>query len=655
MDSSSLVETAFLIGERLLAGAIHDGDACTWQIVVHDRARAGRASIVKPATAELYQGTAGIALFLAELWAVTGDSRFLLGARRAMRHCERTVAQEPVQAGLYSGNVGIALSSARVAQLTHDEEWRSIALRSIANLDPELHYGLTDVISGAAGTILGLLRVATILDVQGLREVAVRYGIQLESTARRWPSGWSWESGLAGARQDLCGYAHGASGMAHAFLELFAHTSDARWRFAASRAMSYERSCEVDQSGDWPDFRDMELIQAAASPRSIADFRSRVRSGQNIGRSPLRSTRAWCHGAPGIALTRLRALSLEVDTVFVEAEMLRALAATDQTVRAGADGDHSLCHGTFGNSEALLIARERHGLDEARCVESIIERALSRMGGENGTWVTGVIGGVYDPSLLVGEAGIGHFLLRVACPGVPSVLCVSDWNVPSEAVTPAASELCASELAHLLPVTVRAIGRMPGTLRLSQMVGCDSLPSDFSDSIRALRNAVDSDTSLASEMLRDAVALDAAVLKERLAFNDFREQLYAELIEPSPEEIDWARSLVVRSPHVSVVRTKWAWRRWADNGQVMPDLEDELIVLYRRGQAVYEKSITEFHALILDVLSVPSSLDNVVSAVVASVDADESVLAELPEHITEIIREAVVGGLAQIVDARAVL
>jgi len=87
----------------------------------------------------------------------------------------------------------------------------------------------------------------------------------------------------------------------------------------------------------------------------------------------------------------------------------------------------------------------------------------------------------------------------------------------------------------------------------------------------------------------------------------------------------------------------------------MPDLEDELIVLYRRGQAVYEKSITEFHALILDVLSVPSSLDNVVSAVVASVDADESVLAELPEHITEIIREAVVGGLAQIVDARAVL
>ena len=70
----------------------------------------------------------------------------------------------------------------------------------------------------------------------------MQLGDELIARAESTAQGWSWT--LPGPRwmHNLCGYAHGAAGIGHAFAELFGATGDSRFKNAAMRAFDYERS-----------------------------------------------------------------------------------------------------------------------------------------------------------------------------------------------------------------------------------------------------------------------------------------------------------------------------------------------------------------------------------------------------------------------------
>jgi len=126
----------------------------------------------------------------------------------------------------------------------------------------------------------------------------------------------------------------------------------------------------------------------------------------------------WCHGASGIALGRLRSLRY-MDGPEVRAELATALETTWHT---GFGGNHCLCHGDVGNLEVLHIAGSVLG--EPRWTRAALKRAtyVLRQAREGG-WRCGLSMGGESPGMLMGLAGIGHGLLRLASPGqVPSVI-----------------------------------------------------------------------------------------------------------------------------------------------------------------------------------------------------------------------------------------
>ena len=88
---------------------------------------------------------------------------------------------------------------------------------------------------------------------------------------------------------------------------------------------------------------------------------------QALGRDDAFQT-AWCHGAPGIGLARLRSLPV-LDDAATRAELRAAIATT---LAHGFTGSHCLCHGGFGNLELLVRAHEVGLLDDA----AVLERAL---------------------------------------------------------------------------------------------------------------------------------------------------------------------------------------------------------------------------------------------------------------------------------------
>ena len=408
----AFLEAAAALGARLCRDAVWDGPRCNWMGDSQDAINGQLAIVHRAMGPALYDGTAGIGLFLARLYAATGEKPFRTAARGALRQAlgARDRVGEPLRIALHAGWTGMAWAFAEAGEAMGDEAWTAESARlaeALRAVDP--HPAAIDVISGSAGAIPVLLELARRHGDDALAENALRHGEFLLQRARRTDAGWSWHTMDAPMRDHLTGYSHGTSGVALGLLELAAATGDARFREAADEGFRYEARYFSPEHGNWPDFRLFGDPAAAAA-------------------TPVGYALAWCHGAPGIGLSRLRAFQLTGDAAR-RAEAEAALATTARTLDAaaatGAGSGFSLCHGDAGNAELPLLAAQVLG-DPAQA-----ERAarVGRMGIERhlvpgAPWPCGVPGGGETPGLMLGLAGTGWFYLRLYDPATPSVLLV---------------------------------------------------------------------------------------------------------------------------------------------------------------------------------------------------------------------------------------
>ena len=417
-SSATALEVDYLteahrIGERLVGQLLKRDGRVSWQVRVYQTA-AGRAVAV-PAPPTIYQGRAGTGLFLAELGAATNDDSLLATASLVLRQAAEDCCDRSFVSGLYSGTMGVAMTLARLQVLAEDHsELIQSVLKSQGEADEVVDSFATDVISGRAGSILGALYVDSVLDCESAVLRAIEWGDELLTLGREGPFGMSWPSMRAGAVKDLCGYAHGAAGIGHALGELWARTGERRFQIAAERAISFEDSAFDNEQMAWPDHRHMPALTAAqGAPDQVSQvpgFRFSYMS-------------AWCHGAPGIGMARVRLASLVGDGPFHDF----ARAALDRSMEAVSElgGNWSLCHGIGGNLTACLdIASALNDEVAERTIGPMIRPSIERFGGNAQTWPCGTLGRVDDPSLMVGTAGVGWAMLRLAGHDALPILCV---------------------------------------------------------------------------------------------------------------------------------------------------------------------------------------------------------------------------------------
>lgn len=437
----SFLDTAAQIGRRINKEAIWYEGRCNWVGAMPDEI-GGRVTLTYTALGpDLYGGTSGVAQFLAYLYSVTGDAEARktgLGAiRQALSRVEDISAEGSL--GLYAGRVGVAVAAARVGSMLSEDE---LLARSIAIIEPLSVIAKEtrefDLISGRAGAIVGILSLRELLGTQDLVDLAVRLGHELIETAEKSQDWYSWASGFA-TSGNLTGLSHGAAGAGLAFLELYHATGDRDFRTAMDRAFDYERHLFDREMGNWPDLRSQdEWGGPDESPRTFSTF--------------------WCHGAPGIALSRLRAVELLGDAA-CRAEAKVAVDTTRESVRswlAGGMQNYSLCHGMAGNAEVLLHAREVLGPawePHRKLAVEVAEAGIASYAARSLPWPCGTHEGE-TPSLFLGWSGIGLFYLRLHDPRIPSVLGPGTGaNVTEEPQTTAAARRRSK--GSLVPVTAR--------------------------------------------------------------------------------------------------------------------------------------------------------------------------------------------------------
>ncbi len=403
-SDAAFLDAAAAIGRRIAADAMWDRGRCSWMGAVLDPEQPARVEY-RALGPDLYGGTAGVGLFLAELAVATGEEPLRRTAVAALRHALGRARSRPPERwdGLHAGPVGVGWAAVRAAALLDEDELRASAadLSLAAARQPSGQDRCPDVVMGAAGALLGLVALAGALDEPRLLERAVLLGEELLAGAVVDRHGWSWA--LPGQRfpHCLCGLSHGAAGIGWALLELFVATGDQRFREGATHAFGYERSWLDAVAGAWPDLR---LRQRRGVPRRI----------------PSVATGTWCHGEAGIALTRLRAEAvLGAGPHGEDAEL--ALRTTGRHVAEAlphAIEDFSLCHGAAGAADALLAGAARVGRP-ATVAYDLGQVALDRHAETGERWPCGTEPGV-TPGLFLGTSGIGWLLLRFHDPTVPS-------------------------------------------------------------------------------------------------------------------------------------------------------------------------------------------------------------------------------------------
>jgi lantibiotic modifying enzyme len=397
--SSEYLDVAAALAERLAGTAIWHGERCNWiGVVPSGLAQTRGRTMLEALGPDLYNGTAGVALFLAEAAAALGDARLGAIARGALRHA-LDHAERIDDDGQHTGPPGIAYAAARVA-IVLECDFALRGAQDVLSAWWQRRGAATawDVIGGCAGAVSALVALSDLVECPTVLEFAVVAGDELTAAAERSDGGWCWPDPQRSSQHGLCGFSHGAAGIGHALLELWGATGEDRFRDAGLAAFDYERSWFEACGGSWPDLRAIER-----------------RAGRDI---PAPVSPTWCHGAPGIALSRLRAAQL-LESEAVRADADAALALTRRHVAelgSRAPDDFSLCHGAAGAADVLLYGADRSGL-----AEQIGELGIERHHRPASSFPCGIPHGE-TPGLFIGLAGIGLFYLRLHDRSIPTAL-----------------------------------------------------------------------------------------------------------------------------------------------------------------------------------------------------------------------------------------
>ena len=362
---------------------------------------------------DLYDGGSGIAIFLAYLGTTLNGhkpgsgSRWLNQARDTLQSVidklERLRADDPAWARLggYTGTGGIVYALSHLSRLLNDDGLLDLAACTVARSAAHVKSDVSlDIIDGLAGFVAGGVSLYSVRPDPGILDTLVDAGDRMIQLAHR-RDGRAWWDTPHDSVEPMCGFAHGASGMAFALLRLAVATDNAKYLDVAIEAMRYEHAARASHGSGWPDYRTNSMLAHPLHQHTTSEHPSVC---------------AWCHGAAGIGLVRAYAVEIGLDLDWLEDDLRFAMSATRD---GGGQNNLSLCHGNLGNLDLFLKTRRLSpGNADIEAILASCHRSCAA-----GIWPCGTPNAIETPGLMLGLSGIGFGFLRAHAPDkVPSIL-----------------------------------------------------------------------------------------------------------------------------------------------------------------------------------------------------------------------------------------
>ena len=408
---NQFINAAERIGYHICERALWYKERCTWigsNLQPVDNIYNRVDSSLGP---EIYDGTSGIALFLLYLnKTITKEihSKTIEGAiNQSISKIDNLNSSS--RFGFYSGELGITYALAKVGLEMKRSEFVEKSIEIFDKLFSTINeYHLQDFISGNAGSIPILIQLYKEFKNNKFLELAINLGDELIYSKQSETIGCSWGhkvNGIEQAYSNLTGFSHGAAGIVYALLKLYQITDNKKYLDIAEQGIYYEDQWYDAYLKNWPDFRNIHEKQQSNTSFSYAD--------------------AWCHGSPGIILSRLLYYEISndkknLDMIFAVLDNILNKVKNEKYLRSN---NFSLCHGIAGNCEALIYGNCLFGKNIYKDI--VINAALYGITTykEVELWPCGnQLNEAQTPGLMLGLSGIGYFYLRLYDDKTPSIL-----------------------------------------------------------------------------------------------------------------------------------------------------------------------------------------------------------------------------------------
>lgn len=366
----------------------------TWIGVHHLDEKQWKIAVVNP---YLYDGLAGITVFLSMLTRVISKQRYQriynMALNTLYKYSDSITENKNMgngkdklqvyQMGALVGEGSVILAYLLLYQITGDEknldyaEKHSEIIKKFYKKDQQYDY-----LSGNAGAITAILELYKLRPKESYLELAEQMGAYL------WEKAVKTEDVCGWATKDipvpLAGRSHGNSGYMMAYTTLLEITHKPQYKEIIEKLLAYENKLYSEKLHNWMDLRRSE-------------------------HTDLHCMNTWCHGAPGILLTRMKLADLHEfqNNEIIKRDIQRAAEALfSQTEVPGL----CICHGFFGNYWIKRMYMER--LIDRNIIDYDMKKeflAMVSLLSEKELWIPQE---QYNPGLMTGIAGIGAVLIR---------------------------------------------------------------------------------------------------------------------------------------------------------------------------------------------------------------------------------------------------
>ena len=417
---NSLLSEALRIGDDLLKRADYDKQGIFWNILDYDNIKASWYI-----SNDIYLGTPGICLFLIELYKLTYNDKYLNAARKGLKwSVKHDIANPTTNYAFYSGRLGISYALLKLYEIDPLQIYLDQAIHISKSCEQFLDraYIPNDLISGTSGIILALLHIHSVTRESWLLDKMNYFLNYLVDKIEVGPVGIYWDRSKDNLH-GLCGFAHGNAGIGFVFLELGNYFQNEAYHYLAEQAFLYESYWFKKEMNNWPDFR------IVATPEKIQmEFEQSIQSTNYDYFSEGRDMNAWCHGAAGIGLSRIRAFEL-FNNVLYKREAAIAVQKTINEYYCHTKLNYEsliLCHGLSGNLDLLIETYK--AFDNENDIDFVHKQLFNFLMQNDECGIFSYENEHFkihkhNQSLFLGNAGIGYQFLRAIEPfKIPSIL-----------------------------------------------------------------------------------------------------------------------------------------------------------------------------------------------------------------------------------------
>lgn len=388
-DKSKYLKLALAIGNRIVEKSITGSQNNEIDRSWYGPFIAGKNEIyasVGSVGVDLYRGNGGIALFLASLYKKSNDMLIRKAAEEAIIPSYYLLtdfisdegSEVTVSVGAFDGVAGVVYTLYWIGELIEEDKYKKKAIEYIlyiAERKIKLPEANIDIISG----VCGLLNVTIFLCEKSKNDIEK---INLTNAANEFyrivKNAISSDRDNTFCCQGYTGFSHGTSGIAATLGRFYKLTKDENILPFIQRLLEYDRNMYDEETNNWY-----------------------IRANEE------RTSYGWCHGAPGILLSRILIKEYGYNDDKIDIEIKNAL---NQTIKYGFGNNDTFCHGDIGNLAILqYVAKslkdKKLENDCKYTFSKLVDYYISKR------WDKPLLGHGEVCSLMVGMAGLGYSLL----------------------------------------------------------------------------------------------------------------------------------------------------------------------------------------------------------------------------------------------------